>query len=148
MPFEPLIRGNASLLDGTIAVQVVDFAEPQSPQTIIETNDPWQIKVNWSLTGLVAPAFGGFWHVAAYLEDLEGGTDPGKVASVDVDLNSAPPSFNRQYEAKMTVSAGKVHEGIYKLNVAITYTNLGIKLEMAAFSEGSILQFYDPGPLD
>jgi hypothetical protein len=146
MPFEPLIRGNPALLNGDISVQVIDFAEPASPQTIIEINDPWQVKVDWDLNGLAAPAFGGDWEVAAFLEDMEGHTpEPGKVASVTVPLGSVPPAFARHYTTNMTIPKGKVPEGLYKLNVVITYSNMGVRLEMAAFTEGPLLQFYNPG---
>jgi hypothetical protein len=148
MAFEPLIVGNPTLLHGDVGFLVLKTAEPLAPSTIIETDDDWEVDVNWFIAGLVAPALGGDWDVRLFLESMDGLNPTQKVGDVKVSLNSVPPSTNRKYTAKIKIKAGTVGAGLYKLTAAITYSNLGIILEMAGFHEGPLMQFIDPGPFD
>lgn len=134
------------MLDGSISLSVIN-PDPGAPNTIIETDNTWTINVDWHLTGFVAPAVGGDWKVTAYLEAFDGGSSPGAIGSKVVALSTALPSLNRHYQASIAVAAGAVRAGLFKLNVAITYSNLGVPLEMAGYIEGQLLQFFDPGPL-
>ncbi len=131
-------------LFGTMAVEVLDPSDPGTPTNIIETDDFWRIKVDWTLDGLGAPYVGGTWHIRSYLDDADG-TAPfsGLVASADQPVGPfTPPTLPRRYSVTMTIPAGKVGAGLYQLVVALTYDN-GAKLSMAAFVESGILQFYE-----
>ena len=148
MTFDPLIVGNPALLSGNVGFLILKTAEPLAPNTIIETDDNWEVDVNWNISGLVAPALGGNWDVRLFLESLDGLNPTKKIGEAVVSLNSVPPSTNRNYTAKIKINAGVVGAGLYKLTAAITYSNLGVVLEMAGFHEGPLMQFIDPGPFD
>lgn len=148
MPFEPLIVGNPALLSGSVSFLVLKTAEPLAPTTIIETDDAWEVDINWTITGLVAPALGGDWNVRVFLESMDGLNPTGQVGFANVPLASVPPSTNRKYSANISIAAGTVNAGLYKLTAAITYSNLGVPLDMAGFHEGPLMQFIDPGPFD
>jgi hypothetical protein len=148
MPFDPLIVGNPALLSGNVGFLILKTAEPLAPSTIIETDDNWEVDVNWNIQGLVAPALGGDWDVKLFLESMDGLNPTKQVGNAKVSLGSVPPSNNRKYTAKIKIAAGTVGAGLYKLTAAITYSNLGVVLEMAGFHEGPLMQFIDPGPFD
>jgi hypothetical protein len=130
-------------LFGKMDIEVLDPSDPGTPTNIIETDDAWKIKVNWTLDGIVAPFIGGTWHVSAYIDDRDGvGPSSGSLGTNLVPVGLFVPPLPRKYTTTIFVPAGKVKAGLYDLTVAITYDN-GPKLSMAAFCEGPILEFYD-----
>lgn len=153
--FESLIVGQPAILAGSMNPLAVIDPDVGTPNTIIETDDTWKVKISWRTSGLISllVASAVIWHVKAFLESMDGSPSPGLVGSEDFDaLNLGPNDKvtlvppNLDYETTIIVPAFKVPEGLYKLNVAITtsvkFNNS--RLEMAAFSEGSLLQFYVP----
>ncbi|HJT58151.1 MAG TPA: hypothetical protein VJ761_16730 [Ktedonobacteraceae bacterium] len=153
--FESLIVGQPAILAGSMNPLGVLDPDAGTPNTIIETDDTWKIQISWSTSGLISllVASAVVWHVKAFLDSMDGSPSPGLVGSENFDaLNLGPNdhvtlvSPNLNYETTIIVPAFKVPEGLYKLNVAITTTVKfnNSRLEMAAFSEGSILQFYNP----
>ena len=137
---------------GSMSIMVVDPFDPATPQNVIETADPWQINVNWEISGPTAGLMGGTWFVTAYLDDRDGeATFSGRVANtVEIKVNSQPSApLPRQYSTVISVPAGKVSPGLYELTVAILYENTGapgtdkgIKHSVAGFSDGPTLEFY------
>ena len=133
--FGPLLVGNS------VAV-VEDPAGINPPSTILQTEDPWRVHVDWSITNGAAPFLGGDWEVRVYAESIGGGFE-GLLGSVTVPLNSAPPMpLPRQYHVFVNVAGGLLAAGAYRLVTLINYSNLGVPLEMAAFEEGPIIQVY------
>ena len=60
-------------------------------------------------------------------------------------MAAAPPlPLPRNYHADINVAAGAVTAGTYKLVTVLLYTNGGFPNEIAGFSEGPLVQFYDP----
>jgi hypothetical protein len=144
MAFETL---DPAHLTGSISLTVLDPGA--QPTNIIETDDNWSVKVEWSISGPIAPGLGGDWHVKAFLDDLDGGPFEGQVgATKHISLNSAAPALVRNYTTTIDVPAGTPPVGVYRLVTVITYSNLNVPLEMAAFEEGPVLQFYNPGPIE
>jgi hypothetical protein len=130
-------------LSGSISTKVVDFHDPGTPQTIIETDDDWRIDVQWNLSGPLAPFICGEFYVQAYLEDIAATQFEGPIGAKQVvDVSSAPATTNRQYQRHILIKAGAVPTGVYKLTTVLTYSNLGVPLEMAGFDEGPMLQLY------
>ena len=131
-------------LTGQMSVTVLDPSDPGTPTNIIETDDAFAIRVNWTITGLAAPFLGGQWHVNAYLDDADGvAPSSGLLGGAVVPVGPSNGQQTRNYATTIKVAAGKVKAGLYDLTVAITYDNFGPPLSIAAFSEGPILQFYD-----
>ncbi len=130
-------------LFGKMDIQVLDPSDPGTPVNIIETDDAFQIKVEWTLDGIVAPYVGGTWHVSAYIDDRDGLGSSGQIgATKNIPLGAFVPPLPRRFNTTIVVPAGTVKAGLYDLTVAITYDN-GPRLSMAAFYEGPILQFYN-----
>lgn len=146
MPFDPLVVNNPAILDGNVQVPNVLDPNTQQPVRIIPTTDSWSISASWDILGLIAPFLAGDWNVSAYLEALDGGTDPGQVGTppnmtIVVPLSSVPLASPRNYSATINVPAGQVRTGLFNLTVAITYTIGGTPEPMAGFNTGPILQF-------
>jgi len=139
MPFDPLVHNIPTLLDGSINVPLVVDPATEQPVRIIPTTDAWSIKLSWNLSGLFASVLAGDWHVTAYLEALDGGTDPGQVGPSMV----VPLTIATAYSTTINVPPG-VRAGVFKLTTAITYKIGATPFPMAAFSEGTILQFFVP----
>ncbi len=149
MPFDPLVINLPAVLDGNISLPNVIDPLTEQPTRIIQTTQAWAIQVSWDIKGFASPGLGGDWHVKAYLEARDGGSDPGQVGlTQNVALSAAPPpappNTQRNYSATVHVAAGAVRAGLFTLTVAVTYSNSGVTLPMAAFSDGPILQFIVP----
>ncbi len=149
MPIEPLVPGSPAVLSASILSLSVLDPDVGTPNTIIETTDPWAIQVSWDIAGLIAGALGGEWTVRAFLETLEGGPFSGQVGPTEfIPLISQPPTSPRHYSATIHVPAGTPPAGLYKLTVAITYDvvfgGVHFPQEMAGFVDGPMLQFYVP----
>jgi hypothetical protein len=135
-PFGGLLVANAT-------AQVQDPAGINPPSTIIQTEDPFRVRVNWTLTNIVAPFLGGDWELKVYAESIGGGFEGQLGATVNVPLSAAPAlPLPRAYQADVNVPANALAPGAYRLVTLINYSNLGVPLEMAAFEEGPIIQVY------
>jgi hypothetical protein len=132
-----------ALLSGVTTAAVNDPNGINPPSTIIQTEHAWEVRVNWEVTGLVAPFLGGEWLVSAFAESIGPGGEQQVGATAVVPLASAPPlPTPRQYAATINVAAGTLTPGAYKLVTLITYQNGGFPLEMAGFVEGPVVQIY------
>jgi hypothetical protein len=131
-------------LSGQMSVTVLDPNDPGTPTNIIETDDAFAIRVDWTITGLAAPFLGGQWRVNAYLHDRDGvAPSTGLLSNATVAVGPSNGLQTRNYSTTLNVAAGRVKAGLYDLTVAITYDNFGPPMSIAAFSEGPILQFYN-----
>jgi len=145
MPFEDPF---GTFFVGTITATVLD-PSGNPPSTIIKTTDAWAIQVDWSAGGPVAGVMGGTWHVKVFVESIGGGFE-GPVGSADVAVGSVPPApLPRNYTTSVLVPAGTVPAGplkvrAYKVVSLLTYDNLGVTWELAAYHEGPIIQIYEP----
>jgi hypothetical protein len=131
-------------LSGKMSVEVFDPEDPNTPVTIIETDDPWYILVKWELDGIVAPYVGGTFHVRAFLDDADGVAASSGQVGLTQNVPAGPfvGSLPRKYTARIDVAAGAVKPGLYQMVTSINYDN-GKKLSLAAFAETGIMQFYE-----
>lgn len=154
--FDPNIPG---LIEGNITTVVVrdpagTFPPFEVGNHVLNRNDAFQIKVDWSITGLLRPlwlsALGGRWNVQVYAESLGGG--PEILLASD---NSVPADPNRaDYTVQLNVPPNTLDEGnpgsntsgIYKLVVSVFLdSTLGSPgFDMTGFSEGPIIQVENP----
>ena len=132
---------NPLSLSGTLnALQVFDSGP--NPNTVIRRSEAWSVRLDWSITGGIAPALGGDWEVKVLLESMGGGFE-GQIASAIIAVASAAPACNRNYTATLNIPGGTVPtDGVYKLVVAILHRNLGVPTRMAGFEEGPFVEFY------
>jgi hypothetical protein len=126
-------------------------------ENIIRTDQDWEVAVHWEVEGMVVPAMAGNFHITVYLETLGPGRDqdlpnvPGTDEVVVAFMDGTLTGLKRTFDKTLNFSAGtpilppNVRQRSYKLIVAVTYTETdGTPGPMAAFSEGSIVQFYRP----
>lgn len=133
-------------LTGEASVVVKDPQGIEPPATIIQTDDEWTIEVHWSLDGPAAPFLCGQWQVAAFVESIGPGEEKQVGETQTVPMDAAPPlPTPRTYTTTIVVPAGELAVGAYKLVTLINANQNGVPLEMAAFIEGPILQFYESG---
>ncbi len=132
---------NPLSLSGSLDLLQV-FDSGPNPNTVIRRSEPWSVRLDWSISGGIAPALGGDWEVKALLESMGGGFE-GQIASTTVALATVAPAFNRAYTTTLNIAGGVVPtDGVYKLVVAILHRNLGVPTRMAGFEEGPFVEFY------
>lgn len=141
MPFEP--QGSPFIAGGVDAFVVLDPGF--TPSTIIRRNQTCRLRTNWHINGLLALGLGGSWTVKAFLESMGPGAEV-QVGSETIPLSAGTPSADRKdFKSEIVVAAGSMPAGVYKLVVAITYTEPGgTPGPLAAYQEGPILQFFEP----
>lgn len=139
MPFETALVG----LTGTITHHILDPAGIDPPSTIIQTDDAWDVEVDWGINGVPAFFLGGEWHVRVFAESVGPGPEQ-ELGHDHVPVAAAPPALNRAYNMTIHVPAGTLPEGTYKLVTVINYTNGGIPGEMAGFDDQTVVQVYEP----
>lgn len=141
MPFEPQLP---VAIEGDIqALVVLDPAF--TPSTIVRRDTNCHIQTKWHIKGLLALGLGGAWTVRAFLESMGPGAE--MVAGTQAVLMSAGTIVlpdKKEFTSTIQVNAGSVPAGVYKLVVAITYTEPGgTPGPLAAYQEGPIVQFFD-----
>lgn len=119
---------------------VVEDPVGNLPTNIIQSTDPWRVRVEWSLGMPGAPFLGALtYQVRAFVESIGGGYEGPIGPMIPVPGKFAPP-FN--FVALINVPVG-LPAGIYKLTTLINATWPGnIPAEVAAFVEGPIIQIY------
>jgi hypothetical protein len=158
--FDPNLPG---LIQGEVtATVVIDPADTFSPfevgNHVLNRADPFQVKVDWELTGLIAKLWlaalqnnpaGNQWDVSVYAESLGGGSE------IRLGTELVPVDFNTlAYTATVDVPANVLDEhapgtdtgGIYKLVVAVFLnSNLGAPgFDITGYNEGPIVQVENP----
>lgn len=130
-------------LTGDIHLHVLDPNGITPPQAIIQSDDDWSVRADWFIDDAAAPLLGGDWTLHVYFESMGGGPE-GALGSMNVPLNAAPPlPLPRNYSATINVTAGTLPAGVYKLVAVLNYANMGVKQEIAGFTEGPMIQVYD-----
>lgn len=152
MPFEV----PQNLVGGfDITMSDLTVGEPgPTPTTIIRTDHYWWVNVEWDTVGPLTGMIGGTWHLHVYLESMGPGDevelydtheDPPYPKEHNIPLTPGPSP--RHYHLHPDIDPGTVKEGLYKLVVAVTYTDLADNLvPMAGYWEGPMVQFVKPTP--
>ncbi len=133
-----------TVLWGNIGSTVTDPDDPDTPQNIIEDDDDFHVIVHWAVQGPMAPFLAGDFSVKVYQEAVaEGNAMKGQIGpTMIVPVSDQPPSNDREYQRDFDITAGTLLPGVYRLTTILTYTNAGIPMELAGFSEGPLIQIY------
>ena len=137
----------AAALDGQI--NTVDVVDPDgSPNQVLDKGLPFSVVVTWQNTGFFVPFMGGEYTVRAYVESV------GPGAEREIGEATVPVNASGLYSASISVPAGTLQpaepelphnpgalkpSGVYKLVVVVSYSNFGINLPIAGFSEEKLL---------
>jgi hypothetical protein len=152
MPFEfpPPLSGSGPNL------QVLDPGG--TPNTIIDTDDPFKLRVTWSVNQPGASLLGGQWTVVGYAESIGPGQEKriGNPASLAVSAGvpAAGPA-RLEYSVDIDVPAnellaeepsgsGQNSSGVYKLTAIVVHQNFGGPTVLAGFVEGPVIQMRNP----
>lgn len=138
-------------------VQLIDPGG--APATIIDTGNPFTLRIDWSVLEPGAGLLGGRWVVRAYAESLGPGQEKQIGPTRNVNVSSftpvAGPPASRRYTTDVVVGAGELEaesdapqrSGVYKLVVIVTHENpagAANATEVAGFSEGPVIQLREP----
>jgi hypothetical protein len=132
------VSGSCNLIEGT--------PPGAAPSNIIRTNQSWSVKFDWTTSGPLNYLMNGKWIMKVYLEKMGAGEVdlPASLSSKTAAFVSAPNSYSNT----ITVPAGNVPEGLYKIAVSLTMVGpTGTPGPIAGFAEGELVQFYDGGPI-
>lgn len=131
-PFE--IQGEATLIDSG-----------GSPTSIIQTDDEWSIRFTWNQRGPLSQFMSASneWHLQILLEEMgKGELDLNGTGTVTVPFVRREP---HTYQTNITMPAGSVSPGVYRVVVCMTFTAQGGSpaAEIAAFAEFGLVKFYE-----
>lgn len=131
-------------MTGTISIKPLDPMAPGTTPYIIQTDNPFEILVEWGVDGPSAPYLGGRWHVRLYISPADGVSPKHGLIADDFVPVTAAPSLPRprRYSKKFPIAAG-TPAGVYHMTAVLTYDNGGPQLEMAGFAEIPFIEFYD-----
>jgi len=134
---------------------IVVSDQDNTPNRALQKDMPWNVEVNWHVTGSGSPALGGTWRVQLKLESMGEGFE-GSIAETiknytDVEVAQST-SIHRHWKHVFVNLDTKfldpplnngVEEGIFRLILLITYKDpLGHPAAMAGSMEGPLLTFY------
>jgi hypothetical protein len=155
MPFETPFP--PAVFSGTINATVHEHTgagdPPSPPITIIRSNNPWAVNVNWQTSGIANGMITGDWHLHVYLESIGPGDDLDLIDPAPGDhIKPLVPGVLSNYFVHFDVRSMQdlgvaipLAGRLYKLVVSLTYLEpTGSPGPMAAFVEGPTLQFYNP----
>ncbi|KAA3612185.1 MAG: hypothetical protein DWQ05_19475 [Calditrichaeota bacterium] len=109
---------------------------------IIRTDQQWHCHFHWHTLGGLNYLICGKWKLSVLLEKWGGEEFTLPNNEITVDFVNAPNTYN----ALISVPAGLVPAGAYKPVVIVTMEGpTGVPGPIAAFGEGSMMQFYDVG---
>lgn len=139
----------SGMITGSLDVSVLD-PNGVAPRNIIRVTDPWQLHVDWHITGEIVGMLAGKWHLTAYLERMGPGSDltlptpPPFEAEITSGTPSGLPLDRYDYHHLFSFAPGSVAVGAYKLVVVLTsQTALGAPGPFAAYDQmRSLIQFY------
>ncbi len=129
-----------SLLTVTDSAVVEDPAGI-GPNHIIQEDDAWRVRVNWSLSGWAASFLGDVqYEVSAYADSLAGGFQ-GQIGTMQ-PVAGGPLNLQAVIDVPNTAGGG-LAAGAYRLTTLIICKDSGgTPLQMAGFLEGPVIQVY------
>jgi hypothetical protein len=137
VPFPGLLDGNVTLLD------VQDPTENNESTSLIEPDDPTNVVVDWTLSGVFTPVIGGNWEVTLYIDPIGAGTTGGQLGAtqvVPVTAGVSPPPLH-QGPVTFNVPANTITDGVYQFVVTINHRAQGFPAgsltEMSGFAQST-----------
>jgi hypothetical protein len=125
-------------LSGTCTVWESD---PENTTCIINTSQNWGVTFDWTTSGAWAGSMSGKWTVWVCLEKM-GPDEAPAVPSEDVDFHQDWRPYD--YSHKVTIKAGDVSVGLYRLATALTMRGpTDIPTPLAMLGDGPLIQVYE-----
>lgn len=123
-----------------------------APNTIIQRQDPFLIRTQFSVDQPGASLLGGQWQLRAYVESIGPGQEV-QVGTAALAVSAGvpaggPPRLEYTVDVNVpgnTLSAENANNsGVYKIVVVVTHQNFGGPTVLAGFSEGPVIQVREP----
>lgn len=112
-----------------------------NPTSIIRTDQDWGVKFNWKTDGGLNHLLAGRFQLQVLLEKMGPGEGPA-IPAKQIQFQSHPHEYNET----ISVPAGLVQSGAYKLVATLTMRGPGgVPGPIAGIAEGPVIQFYDVG---
>lgn len=142
--------GVSGILDAKITgFTVLDPTEKNEPVLVVETDDPYLVKVDWQVTGAATCSLGGTWQVSLYINSVDGQTGAthgqlGSTAMIPV------VGCQQKYSHTFSELANSVQAGLYQFVVSINHSPQGATTpppldlqltENAGFAQSSPVKF-------
>jgi hypothetical protein len=120
------------------------------PSTIIDTDDPFLVRVDWSVDLPAAALLGGQWLVRVYAESIGPGQEVQiGTQAVSVGAGTAGPT-SIAYRANIPVAAGTLQaesgasSGVYTIVAVVTHNGFLGPTVLAGFEQGPVIQMREP----
>lgn len=136
-------------IEGTCICEVVEMTPPGIiPSNLIRVDQDWGVHMRWTTHGELAPILDGIWNIQILLEAIG---VPEYELPAEYRLQKIPfdQHLYHAYDITINIPKGVVPVGVYKLVVVATLVGktTGVPAPVAGFSEGPLLNVYDPGPI-
>jgi hypothetical protein len=102
---------------------VIDTTEGEAT-LLLEPDEPFDVQVDWQLSGAGLCSFGGTWHVSLYIDDIDGvGPTHGQLGST---IDVAVVGCQANYSVTFHIPGNSVQDGVYQLVVTINHSPQGL----------------------
>ncbi len=132
--------------DFTTSVIVDDHDGAPKSKNIIETDQHFHVSVGWHLIGEALDLAGPNLKFRVQLRAESMGPEPESIMAVaNIPFVPPPsPTHHSDFAHTFNFGAGTLPVGVYRLVVALTATNADIPINIAGFSDGPMIQVYEP----
>ena len=142
--------GVAGILDAKITgFTVLDPTENNEATLVVETDDPYHVKVDWQVTGAATCSLGGTWQVSLFINSVDGQAGAthgqrGTTAFIPV------VGCQQNYSHTFSELANSVQPGLYQFVASINHSPQGATAppplslqltENAGFAQSSPVKF-------
>jgi len=113
------------------------------PTNLIRSDQDAFVRIRLRTEGAYTTMIGGKFRLRLHLERMGPGPEL-NLPAAPVEVGLVPGVSPQNYTRNITIAAGSVTPGAYKLVTTVTYESLaGNPGPIAGYSEGPILQFYN-----
>jgi hypothetical protein len=143
--FEETVAGfsiNPVAPDATPRGELNEGAPADQPRSIIRNDQNWSVNLRWRTSGGTTTLLVTDWKLGVHLLSLNGGGAAILAGSSVVAHNPTDPF---DYDETITIPAGSVPDGLYKLYVSVeTEVPGAAKARINGFGEGPMISIYTP----
>lgn len=135
------------ILDGNVSSMVVlDPTEKYEKGALLESDDEFDVQLNWELSGAATTVVGGYWVVSLYSKNMDNlGPMQGLIGGPAV-IAIHPAAGPLTYEHTFRVRPPRPRQGLYKLTATINHSPTGDPnkvSEMFGFAESTPIDIRD-----
>ncbi len=117
---------------------------PTPSNQIAQTDQTIHVHTQWTVSGGLAPLIDGTWKVDVYVEKYGTAEAPGTGVFSAIVKNLPFAGFSKTFNRTVSIPAGSLDAGLYKVALAITFVGpAGQPLPVAGFAEMGMIQYYD-----